>query len=95
MTQKELELFINVITTLGQKNQHAVAIEELQELGKELTKVLRDKPSRMKIAEELADVLICIDQIKLMHGISDNEIKIFRDYKIKRLNYMYDKGVYK
>lgn len=95
MTKKEYELFINVIKALGYKNQLAVSIEELLELGKELTKGLRDKPNKMKVTEELADVLICIDEIKIMYGIRDEEIKIFRNFKIKRLDYMYKKGDYK
>jgi len=95
MTERETILFAAVINNLGIKNQLAVATEELLELGKELTKGMRDKVNRMKVTEELADVLICVDQIKMMYGIRDKEIKIWREFKVKRLSYMIDRGDYK
>ena len=51
--------------------QLIVAIEELSELQKELCKALRGKPNKEDIIEELADVLIMLDQVKIYFKIED------------------------
>ena len=50
----------------GQEAQRLIAIEEMSELTKALCKVSRDQSSRDKIADEVADVYICLSQIELM-----------------------------
>lgn len=54
--------------------QVAVAIEELSELSKELCKELRRKPNRNSILEEMADVYIMLEQMKLYFGLTDKEV---------------------
>lgn len=64
--------------------QLIVAIEELSELQKELCKALRGKPNKEDIIEELADVLIMLDQLKIYFKIEDDEIRDIIDQKIER-----------
>lgn len=65
--------------------QIVVAIEELSELQKELTKSLRMAFNRDHMVEEMADVLIMLYQMIYYFGLSDKEIKNAIDYKLKRL----------
>lgn len=64
--------------------QLIVAIEELSELQKELCKTLRGNINKENIIEELADVYIMLDQIKIYFSITCNEVKEIIDKKIER-----------
>ncbi len=64
--------------------QLIVAIEELSELQKELCKTLRGNINKENIIEELADVYIMLDQIKIYFLITNNEVKEMIDKKIER-----------
>ena len=64
--------------------QLIVAIEELSELQKELCKTLRGNINKENIIEELADVLIMLDQVKIYFKIEDDEIRDIIDQKIER-----------
>ena len=64
--------------------QLIVAIEELSELQKELCKTLRGNINKENIVEELANVLIMLDQLKIYFKIEDDEIRDIIDQKIKR-----------
>ena len=73
--------------TLIAKNgiiQVIVAIEELAELQKELTKSLRDKTNIDNIIEEMADVYIMLEQMKLYFNINDSQINQIKSEKIQR-----------
>jgi len=63
-----LEVMQSAIDTFGEREQMVVAIEELAELQKELTKILRGGGNRDTLAEELADVQIMLDQLEIIHG---------------------------
>lgn len=70
--------------------QMVVAIEELSELQKELTKYIRFFRGKGgdyyigNLIEEMADVLIMVEQIKLFFGIMDMEIEVRAEEKIDR-----------
>ena len=64
--------------------QLIVAIEELSELQKELCKTLRGNINKENIIEELADVYIMLDQIKIYFSITSNEAEEMIDKKIER-----------
>lgn len=64
--------------------QLIVAIEELSELQKELCKTLRGNINKENIIEELADVYIMLDQIKIYFSITSNEVEEMIDKKIER-----------
>lgn len=63
-----LEVMQAAIDTFGEREQMVVAIEELAELQKELTKILRGGGSQDRLAEEMADVQIMLDQLEIIHG---------------------------
>lgn len=77
--------FQEVINTFGKEQQEIIAIEEMSELQKELTKDLRGIGNRDNLVEELTDVVIMTDQIKHIFCISDSELRRLREYKAKRL----------
>lgn len=73
------------IEKYGKELQTVVAIEEMSELIKELTKYLRGKASRNAIAEEVADVYIMLEQVMLMHDIRLSEVTNIMSAKLERL----------
>ena len=86
MTQQEREVLQSAIDEWGKEKQTIVAIEELSELQKELTKTLRGYDRREGLAEEMADVYIMLRQLGIMYSISDEAVLSVIDQKLKRLN---------
>lgn len=74
-----------VIDQNGHKMQSVIAIEEMAELQKELTKMIRNKGDHEHLVEEVADVMICIRQIREMYNIKDEELQNMINCKLKRL----------
>lgn len=70
-----IDLYKKLILKYGKEAQIIVAIEELSELQKELTKWLRGKGSIEHIAEEIADVNIMIQQLEFIFACSDETLK--------------------
>lgn len=62
----EKEFYEKIIFKFGDNNQITVAIEELSELQKELCKYLRGDMDYYNIAEEMADVEIMLEQLKII-----------------------------
>ena len=79
--RKEIEA--NAILTYGNEMQIDVAIEEMSELIKALIKDRRvsDKKSSDNVLEEMADVQIMLDQLKMIFGGT----KKIEWYKLNRL----------
>jgi NTP pyrophosphatase (non-canonical NTP hydrolase) len=77
----EEELFKKAIETYGEDAQMIVAMEEMGELIQALSRYLVDKPSNVE--EEIADVLIMLNQLKLL--FDNKEIRKFYKKKLKRL----------
>ena len=69
----------------GIKLQSVIAMEECSELIKEISKFIRGKGNKDNLVEEMADVLIVIDQLKLMYNISSAEIEEMKYFKTLRL----------
>lgn len=78
-------LYEKAITTYGMVGQTVVAIEELAELQKELTKALRGKLNPEHLTEEMADVTIMLDQLMMMYGIDRERLEQIMDEKLSRL----------
>ena len=64
--------------------QSIVAMEEMGELIQEISKDLRGKGNIQHMAEEIADVEIMLDQLKVMHGCWD-DVSEWRQHKVNRL----------
>lgn len=73
------------IDKYGKTLQMVVAIEELSELIKELTKNIRGKNNHDAIVEEIADVYIMLDQVMMMNDIWLNEVVEKMYEKLNRL----------
>lgn len=84
---KTVELYDKAFDTYGVENQLHVAIEEMSELTKEITKVLRSgelwNPTA-GIVEEIADVMIITEELLELFGCIDDVYRM-RLYKLKRL----------
>lgn len=76
-------VFMRLIEKFEEK-QVVVAIEELSELQKELCKALRGKVDIEHITEELADVWIMFQQMKLYFRIDSKKIEDIVNAKIER-----------
>lgn len=74
-----------VIAKFGKEHQTFVAIEEMSELMKALTKNMRGEHNRQDIVEELADVYIVLDQIMMMHGIDLDDVVRKMNEKAQRM----------
>ncbi len=79
------EFYKTAIEKFGREAQMIVAIEELSELQKELTKALRNKAKISAIIEEMADVYIMLEQLFWIFDIQDREVKEMIDEKNARL----------
>ncbi len=79
------EILLKAIETYGKKNQKIMLFEEMAELQKEVCKSLRGNNNKTAIIEEIADVLIMIEQLKMMEKISDSVINLEIRYKTERL----------
>ena len=64
--------------------QMVIAIEELSELQKELCKALRDNTNIDNLVEEMADVYIMLQQMKLFFGINQRQINKIKNEKLER-----------
>lgn len=81
---KDKELYKKAIETWGRDLQVVVAIEELSELQKELTKALRSGYRTDGVAEEIADVKIMLEQLEIIFNIEDY-VSFWKDLKLSRL----------
>lgn len=61
-----------------------VAIEECSELQKEITKMLRENGNKMNLLEEMADVYICLAELRQCYGITDHDLNTMVIRKITR-----------
>lgn len=81
--RKEIEA--NALLTYGNEMQIDVAIEEMSELIKALIKDRRvsDKKSSDNVLEEMADVQIMLEQLRLIFG-STEKIEWYKLNRLKR-----------
>lgn len=68
----------------GIDSQVMMAVEEMSELTKEICKIFRGKGTLDDLADEIADVLITLEQLKLIYKIGDM-VDDHIDAKIHRL----------
>lgn len=80
------KVYVQAVEQWGVEAQLVVALEELNECGKELCKVLRGKGDMAHLAEEVADATIMLEQIQIMFNINDN-VQQQMDRKIRRLEH--------
>jgi NTP pyrophosphatase (non-canonical NTP hydrolase) len=54
--------------------QSVVCMEECCELVQAISKELRGKSDKEHLAEEMADILICMEMLKIMYHVTDDEL---------------------
>ena len=82
---KRQDIYAKLRKLNGDNHQRSVACEEMAELTKELLKVIRGKGVNMRVCEELADVEIVLEQMKLMHDPENVRVPMFKRFKLARL----------
>ena len=86
ITYREIfNTYNKAIELYGEKAPKLMAIEEMSELTKEICKDFRGKLDREHLIEEMADVLIMLDQMLLLYKISCEEVGLMRIKKVERL----------
>ena len=85
ITQRQV-VYRKAVERFGPPNQMIKAIEEMSELTKVLAKILvmGGEVSLDELIEEVADVTIMMEQLRLMYNIND-EVCEMMDGKIRRL----------
>lgn len=87
----ETEVLQRALDTYGSLPQIVMVFEEMSELQKELCKYLRGKYSPASIAEEIADVEIMLDQMKMLFCCAE-DVRSVRRRKVERLKERLDNG---
>lgn len=86
----EAEVLQRALDTYGSLPQIVMVFEEVSELQKELCKYLRGRGSFEHIAEEIADVEIMLEQMKMLFCCTD-DVRNERRRKVERLKDRLDK----
>lgn len=73
---KQHAVWCESIEKYGKEMQSIVCMEECSELIQAVSKCLRGKPDTTdNLAEEMADVTICLYLLKEMYGITDTQLE--------------------
>lgn len=86
-TKQEEVTFQAAFERFGEPHQLLVAFEEMAELTKAISKAIRYSREGHKtaITEEIADVEIMLEQVKMIFDIEDEDVEMWRLDKIVRL----------
>ena len=84
----DLEIYKRLREQNGDTAQLVVAIEELSELIKEITKCFRNNGNLYHLAEEVADVEIMVELVKLIFNVQA-KVEVARQIKLQRLEHGY------
>jgi hypothetical protein len=88
------DTFQKAIETWGEVSQIDMVFEESAELQKELCKHLRGKGNIERISEEIADLEIMLEQMKVLFKIHAL-VKEYKEFKIARLEGLIEEAVQK
>ena len=72
-----------------------IAMEECSELIQAISKGKRGKLDKANLAEEIADVLICVDWIKEIYNIEDKDVHTWLELKLSRVVERLNNGEFK
>lgn len=91
MEINQIEVLEKALKKYGRKSQMMICAEECSELIQAITKRIRYYKretinTRENLVEEIADVIICIEYLKMIDEIDQKEIDLFISNKIERLN---------
>ena len=78
------EVYRMAVACFGKPPQKLMAIEEMSELTKAICKDFRGKLNRENLVEEMADVQIMLEQLKIIYDAHE-AVDAAMELKIKRL----------
>ena len=81
------DFYNKIINKFGKDNQILKCVEELNELSQALCKISSADTGGVtfeNVVEEIADVEIMLNQIKIILDISESDIETMKNYKIMR-----------
>ena len=83
-----------LIDPYGHESQKMMLLEEMAELQKEICKEFRGELNKEAITEEVADVLIMLEQVQMMYDISDIKLlEITSEKLVRQLRRIVDEKV--
>ncbi len=83
-TEANDDLYSRAVNTFGETSRLILAIEEMSELTKELSKYIRGRQNIGGICEEMADVEIMLEQLKIVFR-NRAAVDYHRSQKLQRL----------
>lgn len=84
-TEADKDLYSRAVSTFGETSRLILAIEEMSELIKELSKYTRGRENIGSICEEMADVEIMLEQLKIVFH-NRAAVDYHRSQKLQRLS---------
>ena len=83
---ERLEIMDRSIQEQGMILKCIISIEEFAELQQAISKMIRygEEEDRISLLEEMADAYLCLDNLKRIFGITDDEIWKAIDVKLLR-----------
>lgn len=83
--EKRLETYTNAMIAYGEHHQITKCLEEMGECIQAICKVMNGEDDFAHLAEEIADVTITMEQMRMIFGINDKVCE-FMDAKVLRLD---------
>ena len=83
--EADKDLYSRAVSTFGETSRLILAIEEMSELIKELSKYTRGRENIGSICEEMADVEIMLEQLKIVFR-NRAAVDYHRSQKLQRLS---------
>ena len=82
--EERVKVYQEAIRRYGVRAQTMMAIEEMSELTKEICKIRRGKADMEALADEIADVTIMLEQLRLIYDLNESVCQ-HMDMKVRRL----------
>ena len=83
-TAGQRSIMAEIINYYGHESQNMMLLEEMAQLQKEICNDMRYDPDLEAITEEVADVLIMLEQIQMMYHISETKLHKITNEKLHR-----------
>ena len=83
--EERLKTYTNALVSYGEERQIIKCLEELAECQQVICKVLYAEDTFDHMAEEIADVTIMLEQMRMIFCI-DEKVSAYMDAKVQRLD---------
>ncbi len=86
LTNEQIDQILDIsIEEGGLSIKRVIAIEEMSELTKEISKEIRGEGTRMGLLEEMADALLAIRQLQMVYKFPDDSLRKAISVKAERI----------